>query len=208
MGVSSTALESNPAIAGYALAAAVGVASALARTLMGDASAASVSAGIVAAVAVLPLLRWCAGSDSVHAVAWMTLAGLIGWLIGVRMESGPFGLVIVESWCSSNAATGIGGAIAKLEVFPLSHLCMIVSAMVGMTLAMRARRERRVLRCCAINLLLMPAAMVVADAGVLAAADRLGVRVAVQMLGAMSATMIVTGLLGRMLVPEGAARSR
>ena len=97
----------------------------------------------------------------------MVLLATHGWLLGLRCDFGPYGLMIISSWCSSGPAEALPAVIlAKASLAPLSHLFMALFGLAGMLIAAQAV-GRPLLRCCGLSLLAMPLALIAADVSLL-----------------------------------------
>lgn len=61
--------------------------------------------------------------------------GHLGFLLGLSLDFGPAGLLMLASWCSSQDSGGWISLAAMIQTTPLSHLFMLVGCNLGMLLA-------------------------------------------------------------------------
>lgn len=61
--------------------------------------------------------------------------GHLGFLLGLAVDFGPAGLLMLASWCSSQDPGGWGSLAAMSDIAPLSHVGMLLGCNLGMLLA-------------------------------------------------------------------------
>jgi hypothetical protein len=61
--------------------------------------------------------------------------GHLGFLLGLAVDFGPAGLLMLASWCSSQDPGGWSSLAAMIDVAPFSHLGMLFGCNLGMLLA-------------------------------------------------------------------------
>jgi hypothetical protein len=145
--------------------------------------------------AAVPLLTSQTLGPGVRRLCWMVAGGLLGWLGGLYVELGPYGLTVLGSWCASTTQTGGQAVLTKVQMLPLSHLGMLLGGIAGMAAALDWRQFRRSRRCCVLAAVTMPLALVAADLLVFAARDIQAVSVTTLMLASMVTVMLGCGVL-------------
>lgn len=157
--------------------------------------------------ALLPALTSDVLGPGLRRLCWMVAGGLLGWLGGLYVELGPYGLTVLGSWCASTTQTGGQAVLTKVQMLPLSHVGMLLGGMLGMAAALDWRQLRRSRRCCVLAAVTMPLALVAADLLVFAARDVRTLSVTTLMVASMVGMMVACGLLvslaDRMVVRHG-----
>lgn len=151
--------------------------------------------GVLLLPALVPLLASTSFGPGLRRVCWMVAGGLLGWLGGLYVELGPFGLTVLGSWCASTTQTGGQAALTKVQMLPLSHVGMLLGGIAGMAVALDWRQLRRSRRCCVLAALAMPPALLGADLLVFAARDVAALPVTALMVVSMVVVMMVCGAL-------------
>lgn len=187
---------------GFSLLLLAGLVVAIAVQL-GEPPGAVLLLGAVTGLAALPVLhlRWLQ-SPTAHMLCWMVLLAMHGWLFGLRQDFGPYGLLILGSWCSTAALEGLPAIVlAKASLAPSSHLFMLLFGFVGMLIAVR-RAQRPLLRCCAMMLLAMPLALGVADTALLLLLGQTRLEAGLLMSLLMLSTMTLAGWITAWLIAQ------
>lgn len=78
--------------------------------------------------------RW-SGFGYVKTLLLMTMLGHLGMLLGVALDFGDAGLVMLAGWCSTRSGAGLGDLWSKLGIAPWGHVGMLIGCNLGMLLS-------------------------------------------------------------------------
>ncbi len=154
-----------------------------------------VAPGILLLPVLVPVLASETLGPGLGRLCWMVAGGLLGWLGGLYVELGPYGLTVLGSWCASTTQTGGQAVLTKVQMLPLSHVGMLLGGLAGMAAALDWRQLRRSRRCCVLAALAMPLGLVGADLLTFAAREVQALPVTALMVASMVGMMLVCGML-------------
>ena len=110
-------------------------------------------------VMLLPLtaqtMRWIRTHQHQHKNSWLLLMllGYLGLLLGVQLDFGAPGLLILATWCSSNTEPGLVYLWGTLTIAPSSHLGMLLGCNLALLIQYRDKLNWRYIVLCNIGML-------------------------------------------------------
>ena len=92
----------------------------------------------------------------------MVCGALLGWLVGLRIELGDYALLVLESWCANASVPLLPWVWGKVAALPLSYAGMVLGGLLAMLSGPRSASTLGFRGCCALTLLLMASAVLLA----------------------------------------------
>ncbi len=110
--------------------------------------------GLLMPVSALSM-QWIRTHNRHRARSWLLLMllGYLGLLLGVQLDFGAPGLLILATWCSSNNDPGLVYLWGKLTIAPASHLGMLLGCNLALLLQSRHKFNWRYIVICNIGML-------------------------------------------------------